>query len=104
VARKSDVAKKALYEMHALQTDSGDHDNGKFMSYKALSLSHRAFVASVQTVTIPRDWQSTKQDPKWQEAMIEELEALKKNKTWVLDVYARVCSCRQCWASKCRGL
>jgi hypothetical protein len=20
------------------------------------------------------------------------------------DVYARVCSCRQCWASKCRGL
>jgi hypothetical protein len=22
----------------------------------------------------------------------------------VVDVYARVCSCRQCWASKCRGL
>jgi hypothetical protein len=22
----------------------------------------------------------------------------------VIDVYARVCSCRQCWASKCRGL
>jgi hypothetical protein len=22
----------------------------------------------------------------------------------VSDVYARVCSCRQCWASKCRGL
>jgi hypothetical protein len=22
----------------------------------------------------------------------------------ILDVYARVCSCRQCWASKCRGL
>jgi hypothetical protein len=22
----------------------------------------------------------------------------------VADVYARVCSCRQCWASKCRGL
>jgi hypothetical protein len=21
-----------------------------------------------------------------------------------IDVYARVCSCRQCWASKCRGL
>jgi hypothetical protein len=20
------------------------------------------------------------------------------------DVYARVCSCKQCWASKCRGL
>jgi hypothetical protein len=23
---------------------------------------------------------------------------------WGGDVYARVCSCRQCWASKCRGL
>jgi hypothetical protein len=22
----------------------------------------------------------------------------------VVDVYAHVCSCRQCWASKCRGL
>jgi hypothetical protein len=46
--------------------------------------SHGAFVASLQTITIPRDWQSSKQDPKWQEAMIEELEALKKNKIWVL--------------------
>jgi hypothetical protein len=28
-----------------------------------------------------------------------------KQKAKVLDdVYARVCSCRQCWASKCRGL
>jgi hypothetical protein len=70
--------------MHALQTNSGDHDIGKFMSYKALSPSYRAFVASLQTVSIPRDWQSAKQDPKWREAMIEELEALKKNKTWVL--------------------
>jgi hypothetical protein len=83
-ARKSDMARKALCETHALQTDSGDHDIGKFMSYKALSPSYRAFVASLQTVSIPRDWQSAKQDPKWREAMIEELEALKKNKTWVL--------------------
>jgi hypothetical protein len=33
------------------------------------------------------------------------------NPKWLLilytvthDVYAHVCSCRQCWASKCRGL
>jgi glucokinase len=24
--------------------------------------------------------------------------------TGISDVYARICSCRQCWASKCRGL
>jgi hypothetical protein len=23
---------------------------------------------------------------------------------WLSDVYTRFCSCRQCWASKCRGL
>jgi hypothetical protein len=28
----------------------------------------------------------------------------KRNKSLRCDVYARVCSCRQCWASKCRGL
>jgi hypothetical protein len=22
----------------------------------------------------------------------------------VVDIYVRICSCRQCWASKCRGL
>ena len=42
------------------------------------------FVASLQTVSIPKDWKAAKQDLKWREAMIEELEALKKNKTWVL--------------------
>ena len=54
------------------------------MSYEALSPSYRVFVASLQTVSIPKDWKAAKQDPKWHEAMIEELEALRKNKTWVL--------------------
>ena len=29
-------------------------------------------------MSIPKDWETAKQDPKWREAMIEELEALKK--------------------------
>jgi hypothetical protein len=33
---------------------------------------------------IPRDWKVAKQDPKWREAMIEELNALERNKTWEL--------------------
>jgi hypothetical protein len=40
-----------------------------------------AFIASLQSVMIPRDWKA-KQDPKWHEAMREELNALEKNKTW----------------------
>ena len=41
---------------------------------------HKAFVASLQTVSIPKDWKAAKQDPKWRESMIEELEALKKTR------------------------
>jgi hypothetical protein len=67
-----------------LQTVSDEHDIRKFVSYEALSPSYRAFVASLQTVSISNDWKTAKQDSKWREAMIEELEALKKNKTWVL--------------------
>src|SRR4051812_9345071 len=36
------------------------------------------------TFVIPRDWKVAKQDPKWREAMIEELNALERNKTWEL--------------------
>ena len=77
-ARKGEVTRRAL------QTTFDDHDIGNYMSYEALSPSFRAFIASLQTVSIPKDWETAKQDPKWREAMIEELEALKKNKTWVL--------------------
>jgi Reverse transcriptase (RNA-dependent DNA polymerase) len=33
-------------------------------------------------VYFPKSWQIAKEDPKWKAAMIEELEALVKNKTW----------------------
>jgi hypothetical protein len=46
-ARKGEVARKALCEMHALQTVSNEHDISKFVSYEALSSSYRAFVASL---------------------------------------------------------
>jgi hypothetical protein len=83
-AMKGEAERKALYEMHALQTIFDGHDIGNFVSYESLSPSYRAFVASLQTVSIPKDWKTARQDLKWREAMIEELEALKKNKTWVL--------------------
>lgn len=96
-AKKGEVGRKALCEMHALQTISDEHDISKSVSYEALSPSYRSFVASLQTVSIPNDWKTTKQDPKWHEAMIEELEALKKNNTWVLTtlpVGKKVVSCK----------
>ena len=41
-------------------------------------------MASLQSVTIPKDWREAKQNPRWKEAMLEELAALEKNNTWDL--------------------
>jgi hypothetical protein len=74
-----------------------EHDISNYVSYNALSPSYKAFAASLQVVSIPRDWQTTKQDPRWCEAMVEELEALRKNKTWELThlpVGKKVVSCK----------
>ena len=60
------------------------NDIGNYVSYEALSPAHKSFVASLQLVSLPTDWKAAKVDPKWRAAMIEEMEALSKNKTWVL--------------------
>jgi hypothetical protein len=53
-----------------------DHDISNYVSYASLSPEYNAFLASLQSVTIPRDWREAKLDPKWKEAMLEELTAL----------------------------
>lgn len=58
-----------------------ENDISNYISYEALSPSYRAFVAALQDVIIPSDWQTAKLDPKWCAAMREELEALRKNQT-----------------------
>ena len=68
------------------QTDRAGlvHNIDNYVSYEALSPSYKAFVASLQSAAIPRDWKAAKQDQKWFAAMKEELDALRKNKTWEL--------------------
>lgn len=61
-----------------------EHAIRNYVSYEASSPSFKAFVASLQLVSVPKDWKMAKEDPKWRAAMVEEHEALIKNKTWVL--------------------
>ena len=61
-----------------------EHDISNYVSYESLSPAYRAFIASLQSAHIPKDWKEAKHDPKWREAMLEELRALEKNKTWDL--------------------
>ena len=69
---------------YGFEHPSTDYDIANFISYSRLSPAFRAFVTSLQTVPIPKDWKCAKQDPKWNAAMKEEMHALQKNKTWEL--------------------
>ena len=60
------------------------HDISNFISYKCCSPSFQSFVASVDSGSIPTNWKIAKEDPKWKEAMLEEMRALEKNRTWEL--------------------
>jgi len=52
------------------------------MSYGSLPSEYQAF--ALQSVQIPKNWKEVKQDPRWKEAMPEELAAFEKNDTWDL--------------------
>ena len=43
------------------------HEIAQFVSYSHISPVHRAFIASLDTVSIPKCWQVAKGDPKWKE-------------------------------------
>jgi len=79
------------------------NDIANYVSYESLSSTYKAFVASLQSVEIPRDWKEAKRDPKWKEAMLEELAALEKNNTWDLvpfPVGKKVVSCKWVYTVK----
>ena len=68
-----------------------DNDIAKYVSYSSVSPAYRTLVfvfskkyrtlvASLQTVPIPKDWRCAEQDPKWKDAIKEELLALQNNK------------------------
>jgi hypothetical protein len=60
------------------------HNLAKYLSYERCSASFKNFIASLDSTYVPTDWKDAIKDPKWNAAMLEEMEALKKNKTWEL--------------------
>jgi hypothetical protein len=61
-----------------------ENDIANFVGYSHVSTTYRTFVASLQTMSIPKDWRCAKKDPKWNDAMKEGISDLQKNKTWEL--------------------
>jgi hypothetical protein len=61
------------------------YDISNYVSYSSMGPQYNAFIAALDSaVPIPHDWQEAKRCPKWRDAMLEEMEALDKNNTWVL--------------------
>lgn len=55
------------------------------MSYLKFSSSLVAFTFQLSSVEIPNSVQKALKVPKWKEAMLEEMSALKKNHTWSVE-------------------
>jgi hypothetical protein len=55
------------------------HDIANFVSYEKCSPSFKGFIASLDDTSMPKDWKEAFHDPKWNAAMLEEMEV-----TWDL--------------------
>ena len=53
-----------------------------FLSYNNLSSKFRAFTASLDTISIPKNIYVAMEIPEWKAAVMEEMRALEKNHTW----------------------
>ncbi|XP_073116208.1 uncharacterized protein [Elaeis guineensis] len=60
------------------------YDIANYVSYKNVSPSYQSFIAALDSIYIPSTWQKAMAEPKWKEAMLEEMTALSKNQTWDL--------------------
>lgn len=68
----SDLLGKSLYPL------------SHFVNYNKFFSSHRQFLASVTTELEPTKFSNTISNPKWRLAMLNEIDALERNVTWVL--------------------
>ncbi|XP_071901935.1 retrovirus-related Pol polyprotein from transposon RE1 isoform X4 [Coffea arabica] len=53
-----------------------------FISYHRLSKANLTFALQLSSVYVPSHFQEALDDPKWKDAMVEEMMALQKNSTW----------------------
>ena len=54
------------------------HDIGNFISYQYCSPPFQSFITSLDSGSIPSHWELAIKDPKWREAMLDEMRALEK--------------------------
>jgi len=56
-----------------------------YITCNNFSASHRAFLATITKIVEPRHYQEAVKDPRWRQAMTEEINALEENQTWTIE-------------------
>ncbi|RVW99495.1 Copia protein [Vitis vinifera] len=56
----------------------------KYLSYKKLFKTHKAFTSKISHILVPRNIQEALDDPNWKVAVMKEMNALKRSGTWEL--------------------
>ncbi|CAH9128156.1 unnamed protein product, partial [Cuscuta epithymum] len=65
-------------------TRSCTHPISSFVSYNQLSPASCSFIASVDSISVPKSVKEALSHPEWRHAMVEEMNALDLNGTWDL--------------------
>lgn len=87
-------------------TCSTNHPISNFLSYKKLSQRHQVFTSRITNLFVPRNIQEALDDPNWKLAVMEEMNALKKNETWEiveLPKEKRAVGCKWVFTIKCKA-
>jgi len=82
------------------------HPIAKYVSYHRLSKSHNVFTSKISQLFIPRNIQEALDNPDWKLAVLEEMNALKKNGTWEIVNLPRekkTVGCKWVFTVKCRA-
>ncbi|KAD6795877.1 hypothetical protein E3N88_06773 [Mikania micrantha] len=67
------------------QDTSTVYPSTHFISYENFTHVHKRFLAAITTNVEPKNFKQAMQDPKWVEAMKQEIQALEKNNTWTIE-------------------
>ena len=85
---------------------SPNHPISHYVSYQNLSQNHKAFTSKITNLFVPRNIEEALDNPNWNLAVLEELNALKKNETWeIVDLPRdkKQVGCKWVFTIKCKA-
>lgn len=82
------------------------HPIAKYLSYQKLSNNHTAFTSKISQRFVPRKIQEALDDSNWRIAVVEEMNALRRNGTWeIVDLPRdkKTVRCKWAFTIKCKA-